>query len=140
MSNEKKSGGRGSDDPRPEVGPGQVPDGGPRDLVVYVSSEDMGRGDDALGRILMAVFLDTLGQHGGEVSHVIFVNGGARLAAAGSTVLPQIRQLEDLGAEVLVCGTCLKHFGITDQLAVGSVSNMVAILETLSGAGRIIRP
>lgn len=108
--------------------------------MVYVSSEGMGRGDEELGGILMAAFLDTLSQFKGELSHVVFVNAGAKLAVVGSPVLEQIRQLEQMGAEVLVCGTCLRHFDIEDQLAVGTVSNMFAIIETLSKAGRIIRP
>lgn len=108
--------------------------------VVYVSSAGMGRGDETLGAILMAAFLDTLSQFRGEISHVIFVNGGARLAVEGSPVLEQVRQLEQLGAKVLVCGTCLNHFGIKDKLAAGSVSNMYAILETLLKAGRVIQP
>jgi selenium metabolism protein YedF len=111
-----------------------------RNLVVYVSSEGMGRGDDRLGAVLMEAFLDTLSQFKGELSHVIFVNAGAKLAVEGSPVLEQIRQLEELDVQVLVCGTCLNHFGIKDKLAVGSVSNMYAIIETLSKAGRIIRP
>lgn len=111
-----------------------------RNLVVFVSSEGMGRGDDELGAVLMAAFLDTLSQFKGELSHAIFVNAGARLAVEGSPVLEQVRQLEELGVEVLVCGTCLNHFNIKDKLAVGSVSNMYAIIETLSKAGRIIRP
>jgi len=111
-----------------------------KDLVVYVSSEGMGRGDEELGGVLMAAFLDTLSHFKGEISHVIFVNAGARLAVEGSPVLDQIRQLEQLGARVLVCGTCLNHFGLKDKLAVGTVSNMYSIIETLSGAGRIIRP
>jgi selenium metabolism protein YedF len=109
-------------------------------LVVYVSSEGMGRGDEELGAILMAVFLDTLSQLKGNLSHAIFLNAGAKLTVDGSGVLEQIRQLEQLGAKVLVCGTCLNHFGIKDQLAVGSISNMYEIIETLSKAGRIIRP
>jgi len=111
-----------------------------RSLVVLVSSEVMGRGDDELGAVLMAAFLDTLSQFKGEISHLIFVNSGARLAVEGSPVLEQVRQLEELGVDVLVCGTCLNHFDIKDKLAVGSVSNMYAIIETLSKAGRIIRP
>lgn len=111
-----------------------------RNLVVYIASEGMGSGDEALGRILMAAFLDTLAQWKDDLSHVIFVNGGAKLAARGSPVLDQIRQLEQVGATVLVCGTCLRHFGIEKQLAVGSVSNMFAILDVLTRAGRIIRP
>jgi len=108
--------------------------------VVYVSSEGMGRGDDDLGAFLMEAFLDTLSQFKGELSHAVFVNAGAKLAVEGSPVLEQVRQLEELGVRVLVCGTCLNHFGIKDKLAVGSVSNMYAIIETLSKAGRIIRP
>jgi selenium metabolism protein YedF len=111
-----------------------------RNLVVYVSSEGMGRGDDELGTVLMEAFLDTLSQFKGELSHAIFVNAGAKLAVKGSPVLEQVRQLEELGVQVLVCGTCLNHFGIKDKLAVGSVSNMYSIIETLAKAGRTIRP
>jgi selenium metabolism protein YedF len=111
-----------------------------RNTVVYVSSEGMGRGDDNLGGVLMEAFLDTLSQFKGELSHVVFVNAGAKLAVDGSPVLAQVRQLEELGVQVLVCGTCLNHFGIKDKLAVGSVSNMYAIIETLSKAERIIKP
>lgn len=109
-------------------------------MVVYVSSEGMGRGDDELGAVLMEAFLDTLSQFKGELSHAVFVNAGAKLAVEGSPVLGQMRQLEELGVQVLVCGTCLNHFGLKDKLAVGSVSNMYAIIETLSAAGRIISP
>jgi selenium metabolism protein YedF len=108
--------------------------------VVYVASEGMGRGDEELGGVLIAAFLDTVSQFKGEVSHAIFVNAGAKLAVEGSPVLDQLRQLEELGVEILVCGTCLNHFGISDRLAVGLVSNMYAIIETLAKAGRIIRP
>lgn len=113
---------------------------GARRTVVFVSSEGMGRGDEALGAILMTAFLDTLSHFGDEISHVIFVNAGAKLTVEGSAVLDQIRQLEQMGIRVQVCGTCLNHFGIRDRLAVGSVTTMYAIIETLSRAGRIIRP
>ena len=113
---------------------------GARNMVVYVSSEGMGRGDEELGATLMEAFLDTLGQFKGELSHAIFVNAGAKLAVEGSAVLEQVRQLEQMDVQVLVCGTCLDHFGIKDKLAIGSVSNMYTIIETLSRAGRIIRP
>jgi selenium metabolism protein YedF len=111
-----------------------------KNTVVYVSSESMGRVDEKLGAILMAAFLDTLAQFQGELSHAIFVNAGAKLAVEGSPVLDQVRQLEQMGARVLVCGTCLRHFGIEDEIAVGSVSNMYAIIDILSKVTRIISP
>lgn len=117
-----------------------LPDASAGNLVVYISSEVMGRGDDGLGAILMAAFLDTLSHFKGALSHVIFVNGGVRLAVQGSAVLEQIRHLEQIGAQILVCGTCLNYFGLKEKLAAGSVSNMYAIVETLSKAGRVLKP
>ncbi len=108
--------------------------------AVYLSSETMGRGDEELGATLMAAFLDTLSQFKATISHVLFVNAAAKLAVEGSPVLPQLQQLEQIGVELLICGTCLNYFDIKDQLAVGGVSNMVAIVETLSRADRVISP
>jgi selenium metabolism protein YedF len=109
-------------------------------LVVYVAAETMGRGDEELGATLMASFLDTLSQFKDPLTHVIFVNAGARLTSEGSKVLPQLRQLEELGATLLVCGTCARHYAIQDRLAVGRLSNMLEIIETLTRAERILRP
>lgn len=116
------------------------PDANAGNLVVYISSEGMGRGDEKLGAILMSAFLDTLSHFKDTLTHVIFVNGGVRLAVQDSPVLEQIRHLEQIGARVLVCGTCLNYFGLKEKLAVGSISNMYAIVETLSKAGRILKP
>ena len=42
--------------------------------------------------------------------------------------------------EILTCGTCLNHYGLTEELAVGSVTNMYAIVEKLAGAGKVVKP
>ncbi len=110
----------------------------PRSLVIYVSSESLGRGDEELGRVLMRAYLDTLAQFAKEISHVIFINSGVKLAVEGSPVLEQIQALERMGAQVLCCGTCLNHFQLADKLQVGSISNMLAILEVLSRAARVM--
>jgi selenium metabolism protein YedF len=112
----------------------------PGGAVVYVSSQGMGSGDDELGATLMEAFLDTLSQFKGRFTHAVFVNAGAKLAVTESPVLEQLRQIEQTGVRVLVCGTCLRHFGIEDRLAVGTVSNMYEIIETLSAAKRVVRP
>ena len=48
--------------------------------------------------------------------------------------------MEAQGVEILTCGTCLDYYGLKDKLAVGSVTNMYSIVETLAGAGKIIKP
>lgn len=111
-----------------------------RDLVVFLSSEVLGRGDDDLGAALMATFLDTLSHFQGELSHILLINGGAKLPVEGSPVLEELRQLSGMGVCVLVCGTCLRHFGLVEKLGVGRISNMMEILEILARAGRVLSP
>ncbi len=42
--------------------------------------------------------------------------------------------------EILTCGTCLDFYGLKDQLAVGSVTNMYDIVERQMKADLVIRP
>ena len=48
--------------------------------------------------------------------------------------------LASLGVEILTCGTCLNHYGLTDKLAVGDVTNMYVITEKQMQADLILRP
>ena len=48
--------------------------------------------------------------------------------------------MEQQGVEILTCGTCLNYYGLTEQLAVGKVTDMYTIVERLSGAGQVIKP
>ena len=69
-----------------------------------------------------------------------FYNGGARLTVKGSASLEDLKSLEAQGVEILTCGTCLNFYGLADQLAVGGVTNMYSIVETLANAGKVIKP
>ena len=42
--------------------------------------------------------------------------------------------------EILSCGTCLNYYGLTEQLKVGSVTNMYTIVETMEQADLLIKP
>lgn len=71
---------------------------------------------------------------------ILFYNGGATLTTEGSDSLEDLKSLEAQGVEILTCGTCLNYYNLSDQLAVGSVTNMYAIVEAMSQADKIIRP
>ena len=57
-----------------------------------------------------------------------------------SDALEDLKYMESQGVEILTCGTCLNHFGLTEKLAVGSVTNMYSIVEKMAQAGKVIRP
>lgn len=110
------------------------------DIVVAIESDTMGRGDDALGTLLMKGFVYALTQLETLPAALIFYNSGARLTVEGSASLEDIKSLEAQGVEVLTCGTCLNFYGLSEKLAVGSVSNMYSIVEKLNAAGKVIKP
>ena len=112
----------------------------PRNVVVAITSECMGTGDDVLGRKLMGSFVYSLTQLDELPACVLLYNGGAHLSCEGSAALEDLRGLAASGVEVLTCGTCLDHYGLTDRLAVGEVTNMYAIAQRLTGASLVVRP
>ncbi len=109
-------------------------------IVVHISSEFMGRGDDGLGTRLMAAYFDTLAQFAENITHVTLVNSGVKLIAQGSPVLAEAQELEKLGVQFVACGVCLKHFGLEEKIKVGIMSNMFSILAAQKEADLILRP
>lgn len=106
--------------------------------VVAISSDTMGRGDDDLGRVLMRSFLHTLTEAEAPLETLILFNNGVKLAVEGSPVLDDLRTLADGGARILLCGTCLGHFELKEKVAVGEISNMYTISETMLAADRLV--
>lgn len=108
--------------------------------IVVISSPFMGKGDDELGAALMKAFIFALTQQEELPSAIIFYNGGAKLTCENSPTLEDIKSLEAQGVEIMTCGTCLNHYGLTEKLKAGSITNMYAIAEKMMNAGLIIKP
>ena len=108
--------------------------------VVAFDTACMGRGNDELGATLMKGFIYALSQLEELPKTLLFYNGGAKLTTEGSASLEDLKSMEAQGVEILTCGTCLNFYGLTEKLAVGSVTNMYSIVETLSGAAKVIKP
>jgi selenium metabolism protein YedF len=107
-------------------------------LVVAVSSNNMGRGDDDLGQVLIRSYLHTLTEVEPRPDTLIFFNSGVKLATEGSQSLDDLAVLEKQGVQILLCGTCLGHFNLKDRVAVGEISNMYAISETMLRATKVV--
>ena len=109
-------------------------------IVVVISSDRMGSGNDALGKVLIKGFIFAVTQLEHLPKTMLFYNGGATLTAEGSDSLEDLKHLEEQGVEILTCGTCLNYYNLSDKLQVGSVTNMYAIVEKMAGADKIIQP
>lgn len=116
-----------------------IPDGR-KNKVVVIASDKMGNGDDVLGALLMKGFIFALTQQDELPKTILLYNGGARLTCEDSPALEDFKSLEAQGVEILTCGTCLNHYGLSEKLKVGSVTNMYVIAEKMLQAGLIVRP
>ena len=108
--------------------------------LVLITTETIGRGDDELGGKLMGNFLATLPELGPRLWRIVLINGGVKLASCPGPALDALKKMEAEGVSVLVCGTCLAHFGLLEAKAVGDTSNMLDIVTSLDLAGKVIRP
>lgn len=110
----------------------------PKKILVMVTSDRLGHGDDTLGAGLLLNFLKTLKEMGPELWRLVFVNGGVKLTAKGADTVPVLRELAGSGVSILVCGTCLGHFQLLDKKEVGETTNMLDIVTSLQLANRVI--
>jgi selenium metabolism protein YedF len=106
-------------------------------ILVLVSNDRMGHGDDELGRKLLASFLSTLKEMGKELWRLVFINNGVKLAVEGSEFLSTLKELER-DTTILVCGTCLNHFGLLEKKKAGTTTNMLDIVTAMQLADKVI--
>lgn len=108
--------------------------------IVVLGSDRMGEGDPQLGSLLMKGFLNALHEQQLLPTHLVFYNSGVKLTTIDSGVSSSLKSLENSGVEILICGTCVDFYDIRSQLAVGRISNMFTITETMAKTGHVVKP
>ncbi len=111
---------------------------GLKKIMVLVTSEHMGHGDDALGDMLQFNFLKTLKEMGPELWRLVFVNGGVNFTAEGSEAVPVLQELAGEGVQIMACGACLAYFHLLDKMQVGEVTNMLDIVTSMKLADTVV--
>lgn len=97
-------------------------------ILLVISSDTMGK-DEALGRVLMKGFFETM-KVTKELPHTIFfLNAGVRLTTVEEEIVPIVKDIEAMGVEIYSCGTCLKHYGLEGSLRVGHRGTTNHIVE-----------
>jgi selenium metabolism protein YedF len=107
-------------------------------IMIMIATDRIGYGDDELGLKLMVSFIRTLKEMGPDLWRLVFVNNGVNLAIQSSEVLVDLKELEDSGLQILVCGTCLTHFHLLEQKRVGETTNMLDIVTAMQLADKVI--
>jgi selenium metabolism protein YedF len=107
-------------------------------LVVVISKDSMGQGSEELGKILIKGFLFSLTQLKNPPKAVLFFNSGVLLTVEGCNTLDDLRELEQAGTQIEICGTCADYYSVKDSVGVGKIVNMMTITERMAYAGSVI--
>ncbi|MFA4919983.1 MAG: sulfurtransferase-like selenium metabolism protein YedF [Thermodesulfovibrionales bacterium] len=106
--------------------------------TVFINKDRIGHGSDELGNNLVRAFIATIKDLSVQPKAICFMNSGVKLTVKGSETLPYLKELEEKGVELLVCGTCLGYFNLKEQLGAGRISNMYDISETMLKSSKVI--
>lgn len=107
-------------------------------ILILITSDRIGRGDDELGKKLMINYIGSLKEMGTDLWQIIFVNGGVNLVTETSQVITELQAYQNDKVSILSCGTCLEHFGLTSKKAIGETTNMLDIVTGLQLADKVI--
>ncbi|MCL2127635.1 MAG: sulfurtransferase-like selenium metabolism protein YedF [Treponema sp.] len=106
--------------------------------VFLFTGDQIGISGEEPGKKLMETFLFSLAQMPDAPKVIILINAAVKMAAEGSNVLENLKILAEHGTDIRSCGQCLTYYGLTNSLAVGKITNMLDIVETLTSSERTI--
>ncbi len=108
--------------------------------IIVLDSDEMGSGDNDLGKLLLKGFINTIEQLDTLPKEIICYNSGITLAIKGSDTANSLKKIETKGVKIMLCGTCLDFYSLKDNIEVGSITNMLYIAEKLSSDLKIVKP
>jgi selenium metabolism protein YedF len=120
--------------------PSPVSDFPKGNFIIAFTSDKMGEGDDELGYLLIGNFIKAIIDLDLLPRKIVFYNKGVSLASNDSPHLKLLKDIENMGVELLICGTCVNYYALEGEIGVGTISNMYVITEAMASAGNIVRP
>lgn len=108
------------------------------DWSVFVNKSTIGVGAPELGESLMKMFLYTISESEDYPKSILFMNEGVKVPTLNEQAIEHLKELEECGVELLICGACLNFYGLQEKLSVGKISNMYEIVELMKKASKVI--
>jgi selenium metabolism protein YedF len=106
--------------------------------TVFIGKEIIGAGNEELGKSLMKMYFYTISEGEELPKSILFMNDGVKVPTLNEQAIEHLKDLENKGVEILVCGACLNFYGLEEKLKVGKVSNMYDITNRMKEAAKVI--
>lgn len=106
--------------------------------AVFIGKEIIGAGNEELGKSLIKMYFYTISEGEELPKSILFMNDGVKVPTLNEQAIEHLKDLENKGVEILVCGACLNFYGLEEKLKVGKVSNMYDITNQMKEAAKVI--
>jgi selenium metabolism protein YedF len=106
-------------------------------LLLVVGSDVMGK-EEALGKILMKAFFETMKVYKQLPHTLFFLNTGVNLTTIDPDIAGLLKDMEKMGVEIYSCGTCLKQYNLESQLKVGHRGTMNIVVEGMQDFEKVV--
>ena len=111
----------------------------PEKEMVYLFDSDYVGSNRDLGKVLLNGFMNAALSLPHKKCTVILISNAVKLAIKGSYALEVLENLQQQGVSILICGTCLDFFKIRDAVAIGTISNALEIMQSMTDAASVIK-
>ncbi|SHI73365.1 selenium metabolism protein YedF [Clostridium cavendishii DSM 21758] len=105
---------------------------------IFIGKDTIGSGNEKLGKMLMKMYFYTILESDELPKSVLFMNDGVKVPTLNDQAVEHLKDLQEKGVEILICGTCLNFYGLEEELNVGKVSNMYDIADAMKEATKVI--
>jgi len=107
-------------------------------VLIQVIHDGMGAGDTDLQHTLLRKYLLLLQENNTLPGAISFYTAGVKMVVEGSPVLDVLQSLEAQGVHLIICKTCLDHYGLLERVRVGIVGGMGDIIAAQWLASKVI--
>lgn len=107
-------------------------------ILIQIIHDGMGAADQALQHTLLRKYLLLLQENNTLPGAICFYTSGVKMVVEGSPVLDALQSLEARGVRLIVCKTCLDHFGLLEKVRVGIIGGMGDIIAAQMSADKVI--
>jgi selenium metabolism protein YedF len=114
----------------------EKPEAKSADWGMLLLSNRIGHDSNGLGEVLMKSFLSAMEQNDNPPAVLGLMNDAVLMALPEGSTCDTLAELEKKGVRLLICGICTKHFGVTEKIKIGVISNMFEITEAIFGSAK----
>jgi len=109
-----------------------------KSTVILITRQGMGDAEQPLPMKLIQTYLTFLNDSNTLPDVICFYTAGVKLTVEGSPIIELLRAIEAKGVRLILCGTCLNFYGLTERVQVGIVGGMTDIIEAQRRADKVI--